>query len=284
MRVGQGHAGHALGHGDCLCPAGYVPRRMYAVPLRERQSGRRSMIHTITLPTPFDVGPINVYLLEGSAADPGGHRRQDQPDHGRAAPGPGRPRLPGGRHPADHHHPRPRRPFWPGRPDRGRIRRAGAHPPAQLLLADRLPERVGAALRLLPRRLPAERPHQELAQQVRDASAAMVRFADSVPVARLLDEGDVLDLDGQPWQVLFTPGHAGGLICLHQAEKPRAPFQRPPAEAHHLQPAAGAPRARRDRRAAAAWWSIWPRCAASPRWTWRWPCRPTASPSTTPAP
>jgi len=39
------------------------------------------------------------------------------------------------------------------------------------------------------------------------------------PVARTLDEGDVLELDGptpQRWKVLFTPGHAPGHVCLHE--------------------------------------------------------------------
>ncbi len=41
------------------------------------------------------------------------------------------------------------------------------------------------------------------------------------PVARLLDEGDVIALDGpspQRWEVCFTPGHAPGHLCLHERE------------------------------------------------------------------
>ena len=59
----------------------------------------------------------------------------------------------------------------------------------------------------------------ELREAVRAATDVTARFAESVPVARLLDEGDVLTLDGAPWQVLFLPGHAGGLICLYQPER-----------------------------------------------------------------
>jgi glyoxylase-like metal-dependent hydrolase (beta-lactamase superfamily II) len=41
-------------------------------------------------------------------------------------------------------------------------------------------------------------------------------------ISRLLDEGDVLTLDGpvpQRWQVLFTPGHAPGHLCLFEPEQ-----------------------------------------------------------------
>lgn len=41
------------------------------------------------------------------------------------------------------------------------------------------------------------------------------RFAQPVHVDLALDEGDQLRLAGRPWQVLHTPGHAAGLICLY---------------------------------------------------------------------
>jgi glyoxylase-like metal-dependent hydrolase (beta-lactamase superfamily II) len=43
-------------------------------------------------------------------------------------------------------------------------------------------------------------------------------FATAVSPVHILDEGDTLLLAGQSWQVLFLPGHAGGLICLYQPE------------------------------------------------------------------
>ena len=58
-----------------------------------------------------------------------------------------------------------------------------------------------------------------LRQAVHDAGATMTRFAESVPVGRLLEDGDVLSLDGASWQVLHLPGHAGGLICLYEPEQ-----------------------------------------------------------------
>jgi ribonuclease/clavin/mitogillin len=41
-----------------------------------------------------------------------------------------------------------------------------------------------------------------------------------IPVDRLLGEGDAVILDGpepQRWEVLHTPGHASGHLCLHEA-------------------------------------------------------------------
>lgn len=45
------------------------------------------------------------------------------------------------------------------------------------------------------------------------AHAETARRVD-VPVARLLEDGDVIDLDGQPIRVLHTPGHAPGHLCF----------------------------------------------------------------------
>ncbi len=47
---------------------------------------------------------------------------------------------------------------------------------------------------------------------------AMERFARPVPVASTLDEGDRLRFAGRAWQVLHTPGHARGLICLYDVK------------------------------------------------------------------
>lgn len=55
-------------------------------------------------------------------------------------------------------------------------------------------------------------------QAVLRSNRGLARFAEAVPVSRTLDEGDVVFLDGQPWQVLHLPGHAGGLIGLYQPQ------------------------------------------------------------------
>jgi glyoxylase-like metal-dependent hydrolase (beta-lactamase superfamily II) len=47
---------------------------------------------------------------------------------------------------------------------------------------------------------------------------ALRHFATAVSPVCSLDEGDELRLAGQIWQVLFMPGHAAGLICFYQPE------------------------------------------------------------------
>ncbi|MGD8398588.1 MAG: MBL fold metallo-hydrolase, partial [Anaerolineae bacterium] len=56
----------------------------------------------------------------------------------------------------------------------------------------------------------------EVLVAVYEATRAVNRYAVAVGVDRTLDDGDVLSLAGQRWHVLHTPGHAAGLICLHE--------------------------------------------------------------------
>jgi glyoxylase-like metal-dependent hydrolase (beta-lactamase superfamily II) len=42
------------------------------------------------------------------------------------------------------------------------------------------------------------------------------RFSRPVAVDGTLDEGHTLQLAGRTWQILHTPGHAAGLICLYE--------------------------------------------------------------------
>jgi glyoxylase-like metal-dependent hydrolase (beta-lactamase superfamily II) len=44
------------------------------------------------------------------------------------------------------------------------------------------------------------------------------RFGRPVAVDATLDEGDTISLAGHDWQVLHTPGHAAGLICLYEPD------------------------------------------------------------------
>ena len=51
--------------------------------------------------------------------------------------------------------------------------------------------------------------------------ATAQRLAGAVQITRCLEEGETIRLDGptpQAWQVLHTPGHAPGHLCLHEAE------------------------------------------------------------------
>ena len=56
----------------------------------------------------------------------------------------------------------------------------------------------------------------QLMRVVDHVTAGMKPFARSAPVHATLDEGDAVRLAGRDWQVLHTPGHAGGLICLYE--------------------------------------------------------------------
>ncbi len=49
-----------------------------------------------------------------------------------------------------------------------------------------------------------------------EATRGVNHFSAPVAVDRTLGEGDRLPLAGRPWQVLHTPGHAAGLICLYE--------------------------------------------------------------------
>jgi glyoxylase-like metal-dependent hydrolase (beta-lactamase superfamily II) len=56
----------------------------------------------------------------------------------------------------------------------------------------------------------------EILAGVGQATRGIRRFARPVAVDVTLDEGDGLRLAGRAWRVLHTPGHAAGLICLHE--------------------------------------------------------------------
>ncbi len=57
---------------------------------------------------------------------------------------------------------------------------------------------------------------EEIMQVVGRATRSLDRYAHSVAVDQALDEGDTLRLAGRDWQVLHTPGHSAGLICLYE--------------------------------------------------------------------
>ncbi len=53
-------------------------------------------------------------------------------------------------------------------------------------------------------------------QAVGQATRGVNRFGRPVAVDGTIDEGNTLPLAGRTWQVLHTPGHAAGLICLYE--------------------------------------------------------------------
>ncbi len=177
------------------------------------------MLHLIVIPTPFAVGPVNVYLADGEpltlidtgpkwddarrALEAGlaalGHRVEDVR------------RLVLTHHHADH-----------------------------VGLAGEIVARSGAEVLTHPynfpwlRDYPAERQRHHLfytrlwedsgvpAEVVTAMEASGLEFArwvDPLAPDLALDEGGCLELDGSGWHVFHTPGHAGGLICLWEPQR-----------------------------------------------------------------
>lgn len=56
----------------------------------------------------------------------------------------------------------------------------------------------------------------EIVAAMEASGAGMTRWLDSVTPTREIDEGSTVEFDGERWQVFHTPGHAGGLVCLWQ--------------------------------------------------------------------
>jgi glyoxylase-like metal-dependent hydrolase (beta-lactamase superfamily II) len=59
---------------------------------------------------------------------------------------------------------------------------------------------------------------EEIMGTVGHMTRGMRHYSCPVAVDVALEEGDALRLAGRDWQVLHTPGHAAGLICLYEPE------------------------------------------------------------------
>lgn len=57
---------------------------------------------------------------------------------------------------------------------------------------------------------------RELAEGTGQGLRWMRQYGASIPLEKFvaIDEGDSIELGGDKWSVLFTPGHANGLVCL----------------------------------------------------------------------
>ncbi len=58
----------------------------------------------------------------------------------------------------------------------------------------------------------------ELANAATRGMAGVMRYATAIPADRFIpiDDGDSVTLGGDVWRVVYTPGHASGLICLYE--------------------------------------------------------------------
>lgn len=171
-------------------------------------------VHRIELPTPFPVGPVNAYLLEGSpltlvdtgpkteaaqealaaGIEQAGHRIEDirrvvlthgHSDHfGNAQWVAGRSGAQVFAHPLD-------RPKFAG--ERWVIDHLRTH-----FLAAGLPE--------------------SFLQTFTERMRAMRHLFDAIPEFQALNDGDGLDLDGSRLRILHCPGHSLGHICLYHED------------------------------------------------------------------
>lgn len=55
----------------------------------------------------------------------------------------------------------------------------------------------------------------DILEAMKHANEGMSRWLDPVTATELINEGDTVDLGGVKWTVHHTPGHAGGLVCFH---------------------------------------------------------------------
>ncbi len=57
----------------------------------------------------------------------------------------------------------------------------------------------------------------ESAEKVVAGMQRLTEYASSIPADHFvpLDDGDLITLGSDPWRVVYAPGHAHGLICLH---------------------------------------------------------------------
>jgi glyoxylase-like metal-dependent hydrolase (beta-lactamase superfamily II) len=174
--------------------------------------------HLITLPTGFPVGPVNAYLLEGdpltlidtgpknpetlAALEAGLAKRNVRVEDIRQII-------------LTHHH----------------VDHVG--------LAKTIVERSGAKVVSHPFNIPylanyeAERVRQfpfynqiwaeagtppEIVTTMSRSNENISRWLDPVGVDETIDEGDTVTIGGTSWHVYHTPGHAGGLVCLFDAD------------------------------------------------------------------
>ncbi len=176
-------------------------------------------IHCIPVPTPFAVGPVNVYLLEGAPLTLFDVGPRDDPartvlEEGLAAFG-----------------------YRPA--DVGRIvlshthsdhcglaaelvRASGAqvlcHPYSVAELAQYAGERA-RRLQFYAALMESAGVPPETIAQIAQTRGGYGSLSEAVQPDGTLDEGDVIRLGDEEWRVLHTPGHNGGLICLYQPQR-----------------------------------------------------------------
>jgi glyoxylase-like metal-dependent hydrolase (beta-lactamase superfamily II) len=174
-------------------------------------------LHTLSIPTPFPIGPVNVYLAEGeplTLVDVGPRYAPARKSLEQALAG-----------------------YGYGVADLRRIIITHTHADHYGLAAE-LAQASGAevvahatGIRQVEIQATARRfafyaevmrwagtPMKKLVE-LSSMRRGMSAYDEPVTPDRLLTDGDVLQLGGEDWQVLHTPGHTGDLICLYQPQR-----------------------------------------------------------------
>jgi len=178
-------------------------------------------LYRVTLPTPFSVGPVNVYAARApqgdglTLVDCGPHTPQARAvlDVGLSALGHSvrdvRRIVVTHAH-ADHYG-----------LAASLVQESGAqvltHPSNRPLLETYIEERE-RRLVFYADLLRVSGVPDELGQFVHRARRSLGEYAESVPVSGDLNEGDTVTLAGREWQVLYMPGHSSGLVCLYEPQ------------------------------------------------------------------
>lgn len=191
---------------------------MQTVPVDPFDAPLLRHVHQITLPTPFPVGPVHTYLVEGDpltlidtgpqtpealAALQAGLTR-----HGAALADIRRVIISHAH--ADHY-------GLVGAIVAASGAQVWAHPLARPLIEGWQSYQAPREQFWLDLLLAAGVPDGP-AQRTAGLYRGMQQFITHAPVSRLLEEGDVVGLAGADWQVLHCPGHADNLICLYEPE------------------------------------------------------------------
>jgi glyoxylase-like metal-dependent hydrolase (beta-lactamase superfamily II) len=179
-----------------------------------------SNLHQLVIPTPFPVGPVNLYLANGDAEpltliDTGPRTGEARTALEESLATLGYALSDIERIVVTHAH----TDHFGLAGDILRVSGASvhSHPRTRSMLEDYATERVklGTFYRdlLVETGVP-----QEVQTTLMRILSGYRHFATAVYPVHVLDEGGELQLAGQTWQVLFMPGHAGGLICIYQPE------------------------------------------------------------------
>jgi len=177
-------------------------------------------LDVLTIPTPFPVGPVNVYLVKG---DDGPTLIDVGPRFGPAQEALREALAARGYQLADVKrviltHVHSDHCGLAGELAAETGAEVLTHPANFLLLADYAEERERWLAFYAALMREAGMPPEQIVQVDR-LRRGMSNYIAPVRPTGALAEGDTVRLGGEDWRVLHTPGHAGGLICLYQPQR-----------------------------------------------------------------